>query len=298
MAQAKKKSELMPRAVTRPGTADQAGRHHHRAGFTLVELLAAMAVLAVLMLLCSDIFSAATRAWSLGNARVEGNAIGRTVSLIMNRELSQAVVSTTMVFRAEDRRIGTPPDYIGAASVYGRPDSQTYSVHFISMLGYSWDERTPEEMSVLHYFVREIGRGTPTNHYQLCRAEGKWNTNANQRGVSLSVYRGLNWLIHINNVSQNPTNTVFVENISAFKVMINGTNDSYLSDATSLGVNRHKLPYFVDIYLGVLNDADARKAALLSGADQINFVTRNERRLVQRVYFQNRQSIPAPTAIP
>jgi len=246
--------------------------------------------LVVLMLMCSNIFSSATRAWVLGSTRVEQNTIGRAVLDTMARDLSHAVVSTTMVFRAQNSLATW-----SLTSVYGRPQSQTYSVHFICMMSYQLQMALPDEMIGLHYFVREVGRGTPTNRYQLCRAEGNWNAN-----LAKNVYEApATWLNRINNIeSRNPTNNIFAENITAFKVMINGTNSPYMSDTVTPPVNRHKLPYFADIYLGVLSDDDARKAALLSGAEQQNFVTRNERRFVQRVYFRNRDSIPAATVPP
>ena len=76
--------------VPRPRRADGA--------FTLVELLASMAILLVLVVTAANLASLANRAWTDGERNVEVSQGGRAVLEMMSRELTQAVVSPQFQF--------------------------------------------------------------------------------------------------------------------------------------------------------------------------------------------------------
>ncbi|TAN37050.1 MAG: prepilin-type N-terminal cleavage/methylation domain-containing protein [Verrucomicrobia bacterium] len=253
--------------------------------FTLVELLAAMAVLAVLLLICSNVFSGSIRAWNLGATYVEQNVAVRTVLRTVATDFSMATVSTSMMFRTEK----------GTMSLYGRPNSETYDVHFIAMEGVKIRFQSPDEVTPVHYFVRS-NPDDPTR-YQLCYAVADWSGDYLRRVYQKPAQVSRRWITMLDNFTwmgaQSSSNCTLLDNISAFKVLVNGQDATWWSDLDAMPL--HTLPLFVDIYLGLLSDENARKAALLSGSAQAGFVTQNEKRFVQRVYFMNRDAIAAPT---
>jgi prepilin-type N-terminal cleavage/methylation domain-containing protein len=258
--------------------------------FTLVELLAAMAVLSVLLLICSNIFSSSVRAWNLGATYVEQSAAVRTVLRTVATDFSMATASTSMVFRAE--RTGK----YALPNLYGRPNSHTYDLHFVAMDGFKLTWGNPDDVTPVHYFVQPYPED-PTR-YQLCYVVANWNLANLKRVYQQPAQTSLRWPARIDNFVGMPnqsltTNITLIDNVSAFKVMVDGSDATWQSDVNAVPL--HALPRFVDIYLGLLSEQNARKAALLSGPAQASFVTQNEKRFVQRVYFMNRDAVPAPT---
>jgi len=67
-------------------------------GFTLLELLASMAVLSVMIVMLFAAFSQASRAWLQGESRVETFSEARAALDFMARELSQAIVTPNITF--------------------------------------------------------------------------------------------------------------------------------------------------------------------------------------------------------
>jgi prepilin-type N-terminal cleavage/methylation domain-containing protein len=67
-------------------------------GFTLLELLASMAVLSVMIVMLFAAFSQASRAWLQAENRVETFTQGRVALDLMARELSQAIATTNISF--------------------------------------------------------------------------------------------------------------------------------------------------------------------------------------------------------
>jgi prepilin-type N-terminal cleavage/methylation domain-containing protein len=67
-------------------------------GFTLTELLIAMAILSALVLLLASLMGGISRAWVTGEQQVETFQDGRAIIEIMSRELSQALISPKLQF--------------------------------------------------------------------------------------------------------------------------------------------------------------------------------------------------------
>src|ERR1017187_5870806 len=76
-------------------------RRNTEGGFTLLELLAAMAILAVMVGMLFAAFSQASRAWLLGESRVETFSQARAALDFMSKELSQAIVTSNITFLAD-----------------------------------------------------------------------------------------------------------------------------------------------------------------------------------------------------
>jgi prepilin-type N-terminal cleavage/methylation domain-containing protein len=63
-------------------------------GFTLVELLVAMAILSIIVIICGRLFQQASAAWETGVRRAERNIIGRNLADFIAGDLSRAVART------------------------------------------------------------------------------------------------------------------------------------------------------------------------------------------------------------
>lgn len=62
-----------------------------KSGFTLIELMVAMAILLIILVICAQIFQQARVAWSSGQDLVDMNMTGRAVADCIFQELTQAV---------------------------------------------------------------------------------------------------------------------------------------------------------------------------------------------------------------
>ena len=283
-----------------------------RRAFTLIEILAAMAVLAILLLICANVFSSATRAWNGAAMRTQQNAQVRGALDRLAMDIGQAYISTNLWFYAQSR---APYNTADQVTTYGEP---AYSLHFCTMNGYALSYGSCDEVSCLYYFVRQEGAGTPTNSYVLYWQDSEWNANSrsqqrmNPKGNNtpmnvphayegVALYQAANWLKRMEMDAQTGlTNKYLLRNISTFKVMagqINGgqmtVNDVDFKSNTATPANI--LPPFFDVYIGVLSDEDQHKANLMSpGTAQNNFVRLYEKRFVERIYCIYRPTMPPP----
>src|ERR1035437_3904154 len=62
-----------------------------RAAFTLIEVLVAMTVLAVMVLMAANIFQSSSAAWNIGTQKADMNTAARAALDYMARELASAV---------------------------------------------------------------------------------------------------------------------------------------------------------------------------------------------------------------
>jgi prepilin-type N-terminal cleavage/methylation domain-containing protein len=72
--------------------------------FTLIELLASMAILSLIMVMLFSAFEQISKAWTQGENRVETFTQARAILDLMSRELSQAVATTKIPFSLQDKR--------------------------------------------------------------------------------------------------------------------------------------------------------------------------------------------------
>lgn len=279
--------------------------------FTLIELLASMGVLAILVLICGNIFSSSTRAWNYGSARVEQNTLGRAVMEMLHRQLSDSITGTALVFHA----VTTAPanNLSGDTTPYNLPalNWPCTDLQFISVSVTGQQQVQPDEMRAYHYFVFETNEGNPPYlHYQLWNyLQYGWVTNTaawansySSDSTRLWYQASGNWLVNPNSFQTYWTNfntSVMANNLTTFTVLCYGQNNMLWSPGTSENYN-YQLPYYADVLLGTLSEADARKAAQLSASGQAAspqlqaFVAANEKRFVMRVYFVHRAALPAP----
>jgi prepilin-type N-terminal cleavage/methylation domain-containing protein len=77
-------------------------KQHASAGFTLIELMASMAILGLIMVMLFSVFDQVNKAWLNGENRVETFTQARAIMDLMSRELSQAIATTKIPFYLPD----------------------------------------------------------------------------------------------------------------------------------------------------------------------------------------------------
>lgn len=93
--------------------ADVAGVRQFGRGFTLLELLVAMAILGILVLIMGQIFHQSSIAWDSGLRKAKGNMSARAALGFMSRELSGAIAYRDNIPSPKldvDMRAGAPPE--------------------------------------------------------------------------------------------------------------------------------------------------------------------------------------------
>lgn len=258
--------------------------------FTLIELLAAMAVFAVLLLICANVFSSTSQAWHSGATRAEQNANVRAVLDRISVELWQATISTALVFYAGTHSPPFPADF--QVSTYGEP---AFALHFATMLGYAAGPGNPHEMTSIAYCIGKTAPDSPTNSYTLYWLGWKPNV-VNTRAAYRNNLGGQTSLQVIDGLYKN--NAMFpsrlLVNVSTFKILVNGRQADFFSEQGDAETPPNTLPRFVDIYIGVLSAENVHQANLMSGPARDRFVQNNEKRYVRRVYLPWRYAVPPP----
>jgi len=250
-----------------------------RQAFTLVELLVAMAVLAVIILMMARIFTGSTQAWDLGMTHAEQNITGRSLMDFIVREMSQALADGQISFGHEDNE--------GTTQIYGsNPDD----VYFVSMNNSAQSGR--RELREVIYYVEpmEDSDGNEIKgRYQLvrefrndlqCFKEDRW--------------WDVKWVLQ---PSGPVSKGVLAENVASFDVWCYRPDlqKESISDYNS-NSNNYVLPTYADIALAVFDEKGADEAQMRiedfneneNSTAMKNFVKENARRYVARVYFVNR----------
>ena len=83
-------------AINFPTVPDMARKN--RSAFTLLELLVAMAVMALLMVVIGGMFSAVSKSWKSSSGRAASFAAARAAFEAMSRNLSQATLATYLSY--------------------------------------------------------------------------------------------------------------------------------------------------------------------------------------------------------
>jgi type II secretory pathway pseudopilin PulG len=279
-------------------------KHKGRAkAFTLIEVLASMAVLMIIVLILGRVFQDSTNIWNLGTRRSQQNMTGRAVMDFIARDVAEAVCGTNLSFRLESY------DF----RVFGSAPNTGYdwewwndSIYFVS-LSADPDSAHPRTARLTHYYVgytKDVNGADLNGRYSLMRSAYHGGTN-----VSVSTMRvayGLPgwWSNAIVRANMDDAAEVIAENIGSFEVWCVGyTNDAaglcsyknmigYNSERRNSPFEASKLPAYIEIYLSMMDEAAAVRAAELYKAGQNlqarQYVESVERRYAVRVHFANR----------
>jgi len=234
-------------------------RRGRRAGFTMIELLVSMAILAILVALLGRVFGESSAAFNQGMRRSDQNLHGRAIVDFIARELGQAAINENLVLFLGDSGV-SPYEQANLA------DSITFAT--------PGGER---EMQIVRYYVRSVTSnrgGLNVTSYELMRSSttaiyGPNGVNRAYGSVPLP----------------NPASgaAAIADGISGFTIRLFNRAGQELPRG-----NVTAPPAYADIYLGVLGDSDLM-ASHLQGAE---YMRRQEMIFVTRVYLGNAKRTP------
>lgn len=253
-------------------------RRVHRAAFTLVEILTAMAVLSIIILMMARIFTESTRAFDLGSKIADQNLKGRMVLDFMAREISQAVADDVLAFKLDSA------DF----ELFGNAVEDGDRLQFVT-LSQLVDSGRRQARQVV-YFVDDIKEDNqPTGRYQLRRA-------VKTDGITCYNQPSPNkwWDDSAGNA------LTLAENVAGFQVWCYtepGTPAIYDYDSTGSKPEQiNKLPMWIEISLMMFDQKDAEHMANLDTFNAPNIPEesiRRARRYVTRINFVNRNGYAA-----
>lgn len=252
-------------------------------GFTLIEMLASMAILLIISLFVARLFNDGTRVWKLGNRRVEQTADGRAVIEFMVRELSAAIADDRLVFA---HRMDAD------SNILGMDADRIYFVTTDQIAEYS-NNKTYRQIKMASYHIapmRDINAKDITNRWRIVRSGVE-----DAKSSFFDAYINKDWWTKSewNNLSFAST---LAENVRTLEFWLYDTDGKFIasSDGAYVGKtyrsdNGARPLGFIEIYIEMLGEQDAVKAAMLMDADKkqeaIDFADRASRRYVGRVYM-------------
>ncbi len=256
-----------------------------RGGFTLIELMAAMAILVIITLFVGRIFSDSSKMWKLGTRRVTQSLDGRAVIDFMVREMSSAIADGTLVLA----------HHMNATNVLGMDSDFIYFVTADQQARAAYGD-TYREVKMVSYHIKPMQGATNNamaNRFCIVR-DGRNRFNSND----FQAYTNKNWW-QLSFMTGSGTfsgdHVVLAENVRTMEFWMYDQNGN-LVDApqyTTQGgktlylSNVQGTPGYIEIYIELLGEDDAIKAALLTGQEAIDFADRASRRYVGRVYLNN-----------
>ncbi len=286
-----------------------------RKGFTLIELMVAMGILVIIVLMMARVYTDTTEMFQMGTKRVVTATEGRVIMDFLVREMSMAIADEMIAFKLNSDQdiFYVPPGYTADSwRTYG---AQSDEVCFVAMVrsGGSYFRRTANQFV---YFVAPMTRSyldsggnlvveEMENRYRLVRtrrtrtvfdsadnrAQGPYGRPPNPTGNHLWWQNMEPDWFDTRNPALRDLETI-AENVAAFEVWAyseDGEEYRWSYDSTQEG---HVLPLWVDIYIELLDEADAERAATLWELDEDEarrYVDNNVRRFNARVFFPNRE---------
>jgi prepilin-type N-terminal cleavage/methylation domain-containing protein len=261
-------------------------------GFTLVELLAAMAIVTLLVLLMARIFTESTNMWSFGTRRITGAAEARVIMDYLVREMSMAIADEVITFK-----LNSDQDALYGVYSYGAGSDE---VAFVAMVraGDTYFRRTANQFV---YFIAPMvdeNIDPIPNRYRLVRTRRTQSMFNNERNRDRGAYNNPEWWRDMPpdwTENRGPQGFLaletIAENVAAFEVWAWSANGNDYRFSYNSADEGNMLPLWVDIYLELLGEDQAVQAAALWSIDEQRsreFVEANAQRYTARVYFPNR----------
>ncbi len=261
-----------------------------KGGFSLIELLAAVAIMMMIVGMMAMLFGESNRSWTLGTNRAENNNSGRAALQLLTHDLQYAVADNVLSFALLEETTNTY-EQTGADSQFGCDE-----LRFVSLKqdADNKGERTAREV---YYFVSNICYAdTPfSNRFALMR--GEYNKEVGNEGHAYSRDSAtdeifLKWYDDEKGGAERPDRktknwatycAVVAENVAGFAVYVpdpkpdapKGTMvREYKSDEPlefpdpndrwgTITQDLYRLPPFADVYLEVLDESAAKQLSEL-----------------------------------
>ena len=285
-----------------------AGGRRRRGGFTLIEVLAAMVIVAVLVLMLSRVFTESSRIWRLGMRQSEQMANARSVLDWLQRELQSAVANEHARFYLKPN---DNPVTRSVSRMYGQSSRWTSLLYYVTLdREVSIDpaphgrkqrhaaEHTLQAGEMLETFTtNEYGAGASDfidQRYRIWHGHRFTIDNSRPNNGSLNIYEP-GYDSNFNNDSYfgyfNPGTVM--DNVARFQIFaaLPDPNDptQIVYDVTYDSRNENnQLPLWLDVYIELLGPVEADQARLMSGSDLESFLDKNVRRFTTRVYMRGR----------
>lgn len=266
----------MPDRLRRASGAQPAGTRC-AAGFSMLEVLVAMAVLSVLVVVLASVLDLASSNWIDGSSRTERRKGGRAVTAFMQKELAAAMLP---IDRFASK---TTPNLQFVVNPPGVTDRHASAIFFQAPLA---TDASSGDILALGYFIRwtrENGRPKAI----LCRLA------VDQSTADFRVYEDLNWLSAAYLDAQAPADSAndyrgfFVDNVIGLWIRCLDRDGAVLAGATqtfdsrtaatdlafldpNVNPGEHVLPASVEISLVAI---DGRTADRLTDADQAEIIS-------------------------
>lgn len=238
-------------------------------GFTIIELLAAMAVLLIMVALLSRVFGSAASTWRAGNKRIDSNNTGRSAMEFMARELAGVLVSPqrpSLVMDSDrDNFFGMKSDAISFVSLAHKAEYRSSKKY--------------RDVQQVRYSISPVPGYT--NRLALYRY-----VYENFDSAGFSSYEDDSWLAAFDGLEANValTGSILADNVRNFEVFITPLGDDQPKEDYDFATDGP--PAAIDIYLEVLAEDDAIRASLTP--TDMNFLNAATRRYATRIYVQNR----------
>lgn len=242
-------------------------------GFSLIEVLAAMAVLSLIVLMISKMFVDTNAAWQIGTRKVDQDTQGRTALEWMTRELATAMADGVLTLRTGPGRV----DFYGQASTLITFTTLNHRPEYRSGNPY-------REVQQVRYYLYGI-----TNIFTLAR-----HVTENESSGSFSCYTTPNWTTVFDvapYAGQDQWANVLAEHVAKFDVTVYITNGSGVIAKANYDSAVDPPPAWIDLTVYMLNADDAEKAAVMknTGRDPSGLLDRTAKRYVARAYPHNVQ---------
>lgn len=275
-------------------------------GFSLIEVLAAMSVLAIIMMLTSQIFGDSTKAMRTGLRGAESSSASRAVMDFMARDVSMAVfgpaVTNAPYLHLRTYNTEPPAGLPPPSNILGlRPDDFT-AFMFLAPVNNPTNSNPRELKSVL-YRMRHYQTGSSgyiAHRYELMRGE-YFDSIQNQRWYRDPAWSDRNTAATSVYGATRGEGKVLIQNVRSFSVAYrtNFTGTAVAeTDPAKTRTDVTPLAY-LDIRLEVLAEPDAIRAADMwaTGTPSqaaLEFVERAVKHHFRRVFFNNQGGYAAP----
>ena len=246
---------------------NRANANLFRAGFTLIEIMVAMVVLAILVVMVGNIFQQVSDSWNIGTQSSEANTAGRAAMNYMAQELAQAVAGP---IEAAPGITPCPPLKFKVIDDNANGDE----IRFVSFTGEPNADDNRRALRGGIFLLEKTGGFQHTLRY--CRLTG---INPYSSAMDSWTYQGIENII---------------SNVVDFQVFVysNRTDFTNATGAIPYGDFTNELPACVDLYLEILSEGDMRRWES-PGVAKDDFRDRNVMCYSTRVFFLNRKGYAA-----
>ncbi|HSI82873.1 MAG: type II secretion system protein J [Candidatus Methylacidiphilales bacterium] len=179
--------------------------------FSLVEMIVAMSVFAILMVFLAYVVNGAQKAWLMGDQKVEIYQSGRAALELFSRELSGAVVSDKIQFvQTPDLAAKVTDLATNAPSLFWMAPGKSTDKGNLSEIGYYLTRNAAKKTYQLNRFYVS---GDNADGYYLGLDNYSLQTTANKRIWSFA--NEARWITTLNALAFNPTSTKKVVSVVA-----------------------------------------------------------------------------------